>query len=161
MARGIYNSLTGTVSSQDLLAIYSTLILCRGTFTESNGKAVSVWEKIKSDYTSFDGDNLQTDISDIETTEGVAGFFKDIGTDMDDIPGFPKSFKTKDPTQGGVEATFETAKDACDDAVQRLNDNKGKLESNLTFISEEDLELLSEGMEEITSGVEEEYLEED
>jgi len=153
MARGIYNSLTGTVSSQDLLAIYSTLILCRATYTEgSEGKAVSVWEKIKKDYTSFGDGDLGTDIKEI-TSGGAGGFFKDIVTDMDEIPGFPASFKTKNPAEGGGPTSFENAKDACDEAVSKLNANMTKIQDNLKFITEEDLEKLSDGMGEITDEV--------
>ena len=153
MARGIYNSLTGTVSSQDLLAIYSTLILCRGTFTEGgDGNAVSVWQKVKTDYASFGGGDLAGDINAI-TSGGAGGFFKDIVTDMDEIPSFPASFKTKNPTEGGGATTFESAKDACDEGVSKLNANAAKLAENLKLITEEDLEKLSEGMGEITSGV--------
>jgi hypothetical protein len=155
MSRGLYNSMGGTISSPDMLAIYSTLILCRGTFTDNgDGKAVSVWEKIKKDYSSFDGDNLVADINAIRTSEGFGGFFKDIVTDMDEIPGFPTSFKTKDPTSSSGPITFENAKDACDEAVQKLDKNLTKLKKNLTYITEEDLELLSDSMGEITEEVE-------
>jgi len=155
MARGLYNSMGGTISSQDMLAIYSTLILCRGTFTDNgDGKAVSVWEKIKKDYSSFDGDNLVTDINGITTTEGVSGFFKDIGTDMDDLPSFPPNFKTKDPNRDGGSITFEGAKDSCVDALQKLDKNSTKLRENLANITEQDLELLSDNMGEITEQVE-------
>jgi len=154
MARGLFNSMGGTISSQDMLAIYSTLILCRGTFTDDgDGKAVSVWEKIKKDYNSFDGDNLVSDINGITTTQGISGFFKDIGTDMDDLPAFPPSFKTKDPNRDGGSVTFEGAKDACVDALQRLDKNSSKLRENLTHITEKDLELLSDNMGDITEGV--------
>jgi hypothetical protein len=155
MARGLYNSMGGTISSQDMLAIYSTLILCRGTFTDDgDGKAVSVWEKIKKEYSSFDGDNLVGDINAITTSQGVAGFFKDLGTDMDDLPSFPPNFKTKDPNRDGGSVTFEGAKDACVDAVQKLDKNSSKLRENLTYITEKDLELLSDNMGEITEEVE-------
>lgn len=154
MARGLFNSMGGTISSQDMLAIYSTLILCRGTFTDDgDGKAVSVWEKIKKDYNSFDGDNLVSDINGITTTQGISGFFKDIGTDMDDLPAFPPSFKTKDPNRDGGSVTFEGAKDACVDGLQRLDKNSSKLRENLTHITEKDLELLSDNMGDITEGV--------
>ena len=152
MARGLYNSLGGTVSSQDLLAIFSTLILCRGTFTDTgDGKAVSVWNLVKRQYSSFDGGSLEGDIASI-TSEGVGGFFKDMVTDMDTIPGFPKSFKTKNPTNG-IPLEFVDAKDACVAATGKLNANEPKLANNLKNITEEDLELLSDGMEEITDGV--------
>lgn len=152
MARGLYNSLGGTVSSQDLLAIFSTLILCRGTFTDTgDGNAVSVWSLIKRQYSSFGGGSLEGDIASI-TSEGVGGFFKDMVTDMDTIPGFPKSFKTKNPTNG-IPIEFEDAKDACVAAVGKLNSNEPKLTENLKNITEEDLEMLGEGMEEITDGV--------
>ena len=152
MARGLYNSLGGTVSSQDLLAIYSTLILCRGTFTDTgDGKAVSVWSLIKRQYSSFGGGSLEGDIASI-TSGGAGGFFKDMVTDMDTIPGFPKSFKTKNPTNG-IPIEFEDAKDACVAAVGKLNSNEPKLTENLKNITEEDLEMLGEGMEEITYGV--------
>jgi hypothetical protein len=155
MARGLYNSMGGTISSQDMLAIYSTLILCRGTFTDDgDGKAVSVWEKIKKEYSSFDGDNLIADINAITTSQGVAGFFKDIGTDMDDLPSFPPNFKTKDPNRDGGSVTFEGAKDSCVDGVQKLDKNSSKLRENLTHITEKDLELLSDNMGEITEQVE-------
>lgn len=155
MSRGLYNSMGGTISSQDMLAIYSTLILCRGTFTDNgDGKAISVWEKIKKDYSSFDGDNLVADINAIRTSEGFGGFLKDIVTDMDEIPGFPTSFKTKDPTSSSGPITFENAKDACDEAVQKLDKNLTKLKKNLTYITEKDLELLSDNMGEITEEVE-------
>ena len=155
MARGLYNSMGGTISSQDMLAIYSTLILCRGTFTDNgDGKAVSVWEKIKKDYSSFDGDNLVADINGITTTEGVSGFFKDLGTDMDDLPSFPPNFKTKDPNRDGGSITFEGAKDSCVDALQKLDKNSTKLRENLANITEQDLELLSDNMGEITEQVE-------
>ena len=154
MARGLYNSLGGTVSSQDLLAIYSTLLLCRGTFT-GDTKAVSVWRKIKSQYASFGGGSLEADITSI-ISGGAGGFFKDIVTDMDTIPGFPKSFKTKDPIGSSIPAEFEDAKEACVLATGKLNSNETKLSTNLKNISEEDLEMLSDGMEEITTGVEEE-----
>ncbi len=152
MARGLYNSLGGTVSSQDLLAIFSTLILCRGTFTDTgDGKAVSVWNLIKRQYSTFDGGSLEGDIASI-TSEGVGGFFKDMVTDMDTIPGFPKSFKTKDPTNG-IPMEFVDAKDACVAATGKLNSNEPKLAENLKNITAEDLEYLSDGMEEITDGV--------
>ena len=152
MSRGLYNSLSGTVSSQDLLAIYSTLILSKGTYTEGpDGKAISVWEKVKKDYAAFGGEDLSYDIKDI-TSGGVGGFFKDVVTDMDEIPGFPTSFKTKDPTNGGP-TTFESAKDACDEAVGKLNGNLTKMTENLQNITEEDLEVLSESMGELTEGV--------
>jgi hypothetical protein len=154
MARGLYNSLTGTVSSQDLLAIYSTLLLCRGTFT-GDTKAVSVWRKVKSQYASFGGGSLEADIASI-TSGGAGGFFKDIVTDMDTIPGFPKSFKTKDPIGSSIPVEFEDAKEACVLASGKLNSNETKLSTNLKNITEEDLEMLSDGMEEITTGVEEE-----
>ena len=152
MARGLYNSLGGTVSSQDILAIYSTLILCRGTFTDTgDGKAVSVWNLIKRQYGTLGGGSLEGDIASI-TSEGLGGFFKDVVTDMDTIPGFPKSFKTKDPTNG-VPIEFVDAKDACVAALGKLNANEPKLTENLKNITEEDLEMLSENMEEITDGV--------
>jgi len=152
MARGLYNSLGGTVSSPDLLAIYSTLILCRGTYTDDgSGKAVSVWEKIKKDYVAMGGGSLGSEINSI-TSGGAGGFFKDMVTDMDDIPGFPMSFKTKNPTSGGP-IDFEGAKDACDNGVQLLEGNVTKIAENCKHISEEDLEMLSEGMGEITEGV--------
>jgi hypothetical protein len=148
MARGLYNSLTGTVSSQDLLAIYSTLILSRGTFTDNgNGKAVSVWSQVKKQYTSLGGGNIMTDIASIGTDA-----FKDIVTDMDDIPSFPASFKTKNPLKGGP-IDFNGAKDMCIDGVRKLQANGGKIGSNLKNITEEDLEVLSDGMEEITPKV--------
>ena len=160
MARGLYNSLGGTVSSQDLLAIYSTLILCRGTYTEgAEGKAVSVWQKVKSDYAAFGGGDVGSEIRGI-TSGGAGGFFKDIVTDMDELPGFPLSFKTKDPTNSGGPTTFESAKDACDEAVAKLDGNATKMSENLTHITEEDLEMLSEGMGEITSGVRDQASEE-
>jgi hypothetical protein len=152
MSRGLYNSLSGTVSSQDLLAIYSTLILSKGTYTEGpDGKAISVWEKVKKDYAAFGGEDLSYVIKDI-TSGGVGGFFKDVVTDMDEIPGFPTSFKTKDPTNGGP-TTFESAKDSCDEAVGKLNGNVTKMSENLKNITEEDLEVLSESMGELTEGV--------
>jgi hypothetical protein len=155
MARGLYNSMGGTISSPDMLAIFSTLILCRGTFTDDgDGKAIPVWERIKKDYSSFDGDNLVSDINAITTTEGVSGFFKDIGTDMDDLETFPTSFKTKDPTSSGGSVTFEGAKDACVSAVQKLDKNSTKLRENLTNITEKDLELLSENLGESTEELE-------
>ena len=155
MARGLYNSMGGTISSQDMLAIYSTLILCRGTFTDNgDGKAVSVWEKIKQEYSSFDGDNLVSDINGITTTEGVSGFFKDIGTDMDDLPSFPPNFKAKDPNRDGGSITFEGAKDSCVDALQKLDKNSTKIRENLANITESDLELLSDNMGDITEQVE-------
>jgi len=153
MARGLYNSLGGTVSSQDLLAIYSALILCRGTYTDGgDGKAISVWQKVKSDYSSFGGGDLGADIRDI-TSGGVGGFFKDIVTPMGELPGFPMSFKTKDPTASGGPTTFESAKDACDEAIAKLDGNTTKMSENLTHITEEDLEMLSEGMDAITTEV--------
>jgi len=155
MARGLYNSMGGVISSQDMLAIYSTLILCRATFTDNgDGKAESVWEKMKQDYSSFDGDNLVSDINGITTSQGVSGFFKDIVTDMDDLPSFPPSFKTKDPNRDGGSITFEGAKDTCVDALQKLDKNSTKLRENLTHITEQDLELLSDSMGEITEQVE-------
>jgi len=155
MARGLYNSMGGVISSQDMLAIYSTLILCRATFTDNgDGKAESVWEKMKQDYSSFDGDDLVGDINGITTSQGVAGFFKDIVTDMDDLPSFPPSFKTKDPNRDGGSITFEGAKDTCVDALQKLDKNSTKLRENLTHITEQDLELLSDNMGEITEQVE-------
>ena len=72
---------------------------------------------------------------------------------MGEIPGFPLSFKTKDPTNSGGATTFESAKDACDEAVAKLDGNSTKMSENLKNITEEDLEMLSEGMGEITSGV--------
>ena len=153
MARGLYNSLGGTVESQDLLAIYSTLILCRGTYTDGgDGKAISVWQKVKSDFASFGGEDLGAEIRDI-TSGGVGGFFKDIVSDMDELPGFPMSFKTKDPTASGGPTTFESAKDACDEAVAKLDGNATKMSENLKHITEEDLEMLSEGMDSITTEV--------
>ena len=155
MARGLYNSMGGVISSQDMLAIYSTLILCRGTYTDNgDGEAVSVWEKIKKDYSSFDGDNLASDINGITTSQGIGGFFKDIVTDMDDLPAFPPTFKTKNPNRDGGSVTFEGAKDFCVDALRKLDKNSTKLRENLTHITEEDLELLSDNMGEITEGVE-------
>ena len=155
MARGLFNSMGGTISSQDMLAIYSTLILCRGTFTDDgDGKAVSVWEKIKKEYSSFDGDNLVGDINAITTSQGVSGFFKDIVTDMDDLPSFPPNFKTKDPNRDGGSVTFEGAKDSCVDGVQKLDKNSSKIRENLTHITEKDLELLSDNMGDITEQVE-------
>lgn len=152
MARGLYNSLGGTVSSQDLLAIYSTLILCRGTFTDTgDGRAVSVWSLVKRQYSSFGGGSLEGDIASI-TSGGIGGFLKDMVTDMDTIPSFPKSFKTKNPTNG-VPTEFEDAKDACVAATGKLNSNEPKLAENLKNITEEDLETLSENMEELTDGV--------
>ena len=152
MARGLYNSLGGTVSSQDILAIFSTLILCRGTFTDTgDGKAVSVWNLVKRQYASFDGGSLEGDIASI-TSGGVGGFFKDMVTDMDTIPGFPKSFKTKNPTNG-ISVEFEDAKDACVAGTGKLNSNEPRLSENLKNITEEDLEMLSSAMEEITDGV--------
>ena len=152
MARGIYNSLTGTVASQDILAVYSTLLLCRGTYTDNgDGKAVSVWSEVKKFYSKYGGGNLESDIRNI-TAGGVGGFFKDIVTDMDTIPSFPTSFKTKDPLKGAP-TEFEEAKDACDIALGKLDSNEVKLMKNLKNITEEDLEKLSEGMEEITSSV--------
>lgn len=152
MARGIYNSLTGTVSSPDILAIYATLILCRGTYTDNgDGQAVSVWSEVKKFYSKYGGGNLESDIRNI-TAGGVGGFFKDIVTDMDTIPSFPTSFKTKDPLKGAP-AEFEEAKDACDLALDKLTANENKLRANLKTITEEDLEALSEGMEEITPQV--------
>jgi len=153
MARGLYNSLGGTVSSQDLLAIYSTLLLCRGTFT-GDTKAVPVWKKIKSKYASFGGGSLEKDLASI-ASGGVGGFFKDIVTDMDTIPGFPKSFKTKNPTDSSISVEFEDAKEACLSAISKLNSNERKLSANLKNISKEDLEMLSDSMEEITSVVDE------
>lgn len=151
MARGLYNSMGGTISSPDMLAIFSTLILCRGTFTDNGeGKAISVWERIKKDYSSFDGDNLVSDINGITTTEGVSGFIKDLGTDMDDLETFPTSFKVKDPTNSGGSISFEGAKDACVSAVQKLNKNSTKLIENLMNITEKDLELLSDNLGEST-----------
>jgi len=155
MARGLYNSMGGVISSQDMLAIYSTLILCRATFTDNgDGKAESVWEKMKQDYSSFDGDDLVGDINGITTSQGVSGFFKDIVTDMDDLPSFPPSFKTKNPNRDGGSITFEGAKDTCVDALQKLDKNSTKLRENLTHITEQDLELLSDNMGEITEQVE-------
>ena len=152
MARGIYNSLTGTVGSQDILAVYSTLLLCRGTYTDNgDGKAVSVWSEVKKFYAKSGGGSLESDISSI-TSEGVGGFFKDIVTDMDTIPSFPLSFKTKDPLKGAP-AEFIDAKDSCVVALGKLNSNEGKLNSNLKNITAEDLEKLSEGMEELTPGI--------
>jgi len=152
MARGLYNSLGGTVSSQDLLAIYSTLILCRGTFTDTgDGKAVSVWSLVKRQYSSFGGGSLEGDIASI-TSGGAGGFFKDMVTDMDTIPSFPKSFKTRNPING-TPIEFENAKDACVAAVGKLNSNEPKLSENLKYITEDDLEKLSESMEEITDAV--------
>jgi len=63
------------------------------------------------------------------------------------------SFKTKDPTASGGPTTFESAKDACDEAVSKLDGNTTKMSENLTYITEADLEMLSEGMDAITSGV--------
>ncbi len=155
MARGLYNSMGGTISSPDMLAIFSTLILCRGTFTDDgDGKAISVWERIKKDFSSFDRGNLVSEINAITTTEGVSGFFKDIGTDMDDLETFPTSFKTKDPTSSGGSVSFEGAKDACVSAVQKLDKNSTKLRENLTNITEKDLELLSENLGESTEELE-------
>ena len=154
MARGLYNSMGGTISSQDMLAIYSTLILSRGTFTDNgDGKAVSVWEKIKKDYKSFSGSDLNGDIAAITTSQGFSGFIKDIGTDMDDLPAFPVNFKTKNPTNSGGSVSFESAKDACVDAATKLNKNVVKLSENLKLITEKDLDALSEGMETITGEV--------
>lgn len=154
MARGLYDSMGGTISSQDMLAIYSTLILCRGTFTDNgDGKAISVWGKIQKEFSGFGGGNLVQEIGEITTTEGFSGFFKDIVTQMGDIPSFPRSFKTKDPTVAGDSITFEGAKDACLDGIRKLGKNEAKLKENLSKITEKDLEALSEGMEEITEQV--------
>jgi hypothetical protein len=106
---------------------------------------------VKRQYSSFGGGSLEGDIASI-TSEGIGGFVKDIFTDMDTIPGFPKSFKTKDPTNG-IPIEFVDAKDACVAAVGKLNSNEPKLAENLKNIKEEDLELLGDLMEEITDGV--------
>jgi hypothetical protein len=152
MARGLYNSLGGTVNSPDMLAIFSTLVLCRGTFTDTgDGKAVSVWNLLKRQYSSLGGGSLEGDIASI-TSGGLGGFLKDMVVDMDTIPGFPKSFKTKDPTNG-VPIEYEDAKDACVAATGKLNSNEPKLTENLKNITEEDLEMLTEGVEQITDGV--------
>ena len=66
---------------------------------------------------------------------------KNMVTDMDTIPGFPKSFKTKNPTNG-IPVEFVDAKDACVAATGKLNANEPKLGNNLKNITEEDLELL-------------------
>ena len=106
---------------------------------------------VKRQYSSFGGGSLEGDIASI-TSEGAGGFFKDMVTDMDTIPGFPKSFKTKNPTNG-MPIEFVDAKDACVAATGKLNSNEPKLTENLKNIKEEDLELLGELMEEITDGV--------
>jgi len=152
MARGLSNSLKGTVSSQDLLAIMSTLVLCRGTYTDNgDGKAVSAWSQIKKNFQTYAGESIESSIQGIVGEEGIAGFFKDIVTDMDEIPALPR-FKTKDPLTGSP-ADFDNALDACKQGLAMLNKNNSKVEENIKDLKEEDLEKLSEAMEELTDGV--------
>jgi len=152
MAKGLENSLSGTVSSQDLLAIMSTLILCRGTYTDNgNGKAVSVWSQIKKNYQTHSGETLESSLQGITGEEGVGGFFKDIVTDMDEIPSLPR-FKTKDPLSGNP-SDFDGALEACKQAAILLNKNNSKLMENIKNIKEEDLEIMSEAMEDLTGQV--------
>ena len=152
MAKGLANSLSGTVSSQDLLAIMSTLILCRGTYTDNGeGKAVSVWSQIKKNYQTHSGESLESGLQGITGEEGAGGFFKDIVTDMDEIPAFPR-FKTKNPLSGNP-SDFDGALEACKQAVYLLDKNNSKLEENIKNIKEEDLEIMAEAMEELTGQV--------
>ena len=72
---------------------------------------------------------------------------------MDDLEAFPTSFKTKNPTSAGGSASFESAKDSCVDAVQKLDKNSAKLSANLANITEKDLELLSDNYGEATEDV--------
>lgn len=152
MAKGLANSLSGTVSSQDLLAVMSTLILCRGTYTDNGeGKAVSVWSQIKKNYQTYSGETLESSLQGITGKEGIGGFFKDVVTDMGEIPSLPR-FKTKDPLSGNP-SDFDGALEACKQAVSLLNKNNSKLEENIKNIKEEDLEIMSESMGEITDQV--------
>ena len=151
MARGLYNSLGGTVSSPDLLAIISTLLISRGTYTNDGaGKAIPVWSLIEQRYLSLAGESIQASINGI-VGGGVGGFFKDIYTDMDEIPAFPR-FKTKNPTSGAPK-TFEDALDSIKGGVNALAANESKIRENCKNITEEDLDSLAEGMDEITVGV--------
>lgn len=151
MARGLYNSLSGTVSSQDLLAIMSTLLLSRGTYTNDGaGKAIPVWSLIEQRYLSLAGESIESSINDI-VGGGVGGFFKDIYTDMDEIPAFPR-FKTKNPLSG-VPKGFEDALDSIKRGVNSLSANSSKMRENCKSITEEDLDSLAEGMDEITVAV--------
>jgi len=152
MAKGLANSLSGTVSSPDLLAIMSTLILCRGTYTDNgDGKAVSVWSQIKENFQTHSGETIESSIQNITGEEGVGGFFKDVVTDMSEIPSLPR-FKTKDPLSGNP-SDFDGALEACKQAVSSLNKNSSKISENIKNVTEKDLELMSEAMEEITDGV--------
>lgn len=152
MAKGLANSLSGTVSSPDLLAIMSTLILCRGTYTDNgDGKAVTVWSQIKESYQTHSGETLESSLQGITGEEGVGGFFKDIVTDMGEIPSLPR-FKTKDPLSGNP-SDFDGALEACKQASSLLNKNNTKMQENIKNIKEEDLEIMSEAMEDLTGQV--------
>jgi hypothetical protein len=163
MAKGLANSLSGTVSSPDLLAIMSTLILCRGTYTDNgDGKAVSVWSQIKKNFQTHSGETIESSIQNITGKEGVGGFFKDVVTDMSEIPSLPR-FKTKNPISGNP-SDFDGALEACKQAVSSLNKNSSKITENIKNIKEEDLEIMSEAMEDLTgqvsAGIEDEESEE-
>ena len=152
MAKGLANSLSGTVSSQDMLAIMSTLILCRGTFTDNgDGKAVSVWSQIKKEFQTHAGESIESSIQGIVGGQGVSGFFKDIVTDMDEIPALPR-FKTKDPLNGSP-SDFDNSLEASKQALVMLNKNNSKVEENIKDIKEDDLEKLSDAMEGITDEI--------
>jgi len=151
MARGLYNSLGGTVSSQDLLAIMSTLILSRGTYTNDGaGKAIPVWPLVEQRFLSLAGESIQASINEI-IGGGIGGFFKDLYTDMDEIPSFPR-FKTKNPLSG-VPKEFEDALDSIKRGVNALSANSSKMRENCKNITEEDLDSLAEGMDELTIAV--------
>ena len=151
MARGLYNSLGGTVSSQDLLAIMSTLVLSRGTYTNDGaGKAIPVWNLIQQRYLQLAGESIESSINGI-VGGGVGGFFKDIYTDMDEIPAFPR-FKTKNPISGAPKE-FEDALDSIKRGVNALSANTSKMRENCKNITEEDLDSLAEGMDEVSVAV--------
>ena len=152
MAKGLSNSLEGTVSSPDLLAIMSTLILCRGTYTDNGeGKAVTVWSEVKKKFQAEFGSSIESAIQDVTGEGGVSGFFKDIATDMSDIPSLPR-FKTKDPISGNT-SDFDGALEACKLALPMLSRNEPKTIENIKDLKEKDLEDLSDAMEGITDEV--------
>jgi hypothetical protein len=158
MARGLYNSLGGTVSSQDVLAIMSTLIMCRGTYMNNgSGKAVAVWPTLKNRFAQLAGESISSSVDEI-VSGGIGGWFKDWYTDMDEIPSFPR-FRTKDPLSG-VPVEFENAVDGIKRGIRDLDSNASKMNENLGNITEADLEMLAEGMDELTLAVSE-YSEEE
>lgn len=148
IARGLYNSLGGTVSSPDVLAIMSSLIMCKGTYMNNgSGKAVSVWSSVKNRFAQLAGESLSASVNDI-TSGGIGGWFKDWVTDMDDIPVYPR-FRGKDPLSGRP-VDFERAVEGLKKAIRDLDANATKLSQNLSNITMEDLELMAEAMDDVT-----------